>query len=169
MQKYLVNTVGLPIKTASQVMTGALIVFVLLQPLVGALSDRIGRRNNMLLFAGLGTFATVPLMSVLQFVTSPWIAFLLVILAMGIASFYTSVSGIVKAEMFPPEVRALGVGLAYAIGNAVFGGSAEYVALSLKGAGIESAFYWYVTAMMVITFLFSLRLPKQAEYLHHDH
>jgi len=169
MQKYLVNTVGLPIKTASHVMTGALLVFVVLQPIMGALSDRIGRRNNMLLFSGLGTLATVPLLGALQFVSSPFAAFLLVVVAMTIASFYTSVAGIVKAEMFPPEVRALGVGLAYAIGNAVFGGSAEYVALSLKTAGMESAFYWYVTAMMVVAFLFSLRLPKQAEYLHHDH
>ncbi|XHS76917.1 MFS family transporter [Burkholderiaceae bacterium UC74_6] len=169
MQKYLVNTVGLPIKTASHVMTGALLVFVVLQPIMGALSDRIGRRNNMLLFSGLGTLATVPLLGALQFVSSPFVAFLLVVVAMTIASFYTSVAGIVKAEMFPPEVRALGVGLAYAIGNALFGGSAEYVALSLKNAGMESTFYWYVTAMMVVAFLFSLRLPKQAAYLHHDH
>jgi MHS family alpha-ketoglutarate permease-like MFS transporter len=84
-------------------------------------------------------------------------------------SFYTSISGIVKAEMFPPEVRALGVGLAYAVANAIFGGSAEYVALGLKSLGHESAFFWYVTAMMVIAFLVSLRLPRQASYLHHDH
>jgi len=71
--------------------------------------------------------------------------------------------------MFPPEIRALGVGLAYAVGNAIFGGSAEYVALGLKAEGHEPVFYWYVTAMMVIAFLVSLRLPRQASYLHHDH
>ncbi|WP_077037704.1 MFS family transporter [Pelomonas sp. KK5] len=169
MQKYLVNTVGLPIKTASHVMTGALCAYMLMQPLFGALSDRIGRRRSMLLFSGLGTIATVPILSALQGVTSPWTAFGLVVLALAIVSFYTSISGIVKAEMFPPEVRALGVGLAYAVGNALFGGSAEYVALSLKQAGMESTFYWYVSAMMVVSFLFSLRLPKQAAYLHHDH
>jgi MHS family dicarboxylic acid transporter PcaT-like MFS transporter/MHS family alpha-ketoglutarate permease-like MFS transporter len=65
-------------------------------------------------------------------------------------------------------VRALGVGLAYAVANAIFGGSAEFVALSLKAGGMENAFYWYVTAMMAVAFLFSLRLPKQAKYLHHD-
>jgi MHS family alpha-ketoglutarate permease-like MFS transporter len=72
--------------------------------------------------------------------------------------------------MFPPEVRALGVGLAfYAVGNAIFGGSAEYVALYLKDAGHEPAFYWYVTVMMVIAFLVSLRLTRHASYLHNDH
>jgi len=169
MQKYLVNTVGLPIKTTSYVMTVALFVYMCMQPLFGALSDRIGRRTNMLLFGGLGAIATVPILTALQSVTSPVAAFLLVILALAIVSFYTSISGIVKAEMFPPEVRALGVGLAYAVANAIFGGSAEYVALGLKTLGHESAFFWYVSAMMVLAFVVSLRLPRQASYLHHDH
>ncbi|MCR8959188.1 MFS family transporter [Variovorax sp. S2] len=169
MQKYLVNTVHLPIKTASYVMTGALFVYMCMQPVFGALSDRIGRRNNMLLFGGLGALATVPILTALQHTTNPVVAFVLIIIALAIVSFYTSISGIVKAEMFPPEVRALGVGLAYAVANAIFGGSAEYVALGLKSLGHESAFFWYVSAMMVIAFLVSLRLPRQAAYLHHDH
>ena len=169
MQKYLVNTVHLPIKTTSYVMTAALFVYMCMQPVFGALSDRIGRRNNMLLFGALGALATVPILTGLQHVTNPVVAFLLIILALAIVSFYTSISGIVKAEMFPPEVRALGVGLAYAVANAIFGGSAEYVALGLKSLGHESAFYWYVTVMMVIAFAVSWRLPRQASYLHHDH
>ncbi|ANC04747.1 alpha-ketoglutarate permease [Pseudomonas putida] len=169
MQKYLVNTAGMNAKSASFVMTGALFLFMILQPLFGMLSDRIGRRNSMLLFGALGTLFTVPLLMALKTVTSPFMAFVLVTLALCIVSFYTSISGLVKAEMFPPQVRALGVGLAYAVANAVFGGSAEYVALGLKTLGMENTFYWYVTAMMAVAFLFSLRLPKQAAYLHHDH
>ncbi|KAF1046312.1 MFS family transporter [Xylophilus sp.] len=169
MQKFLVNTVHLPIKTASYIMTGALFLYMVMQPFFGMLSDRIGRRNNMLLFGALGALFTVPLLTALQHVTSPVVALVLIVLALAIVSFYTSISGIVKAEMFPPEVRALGVGLAYAVGNAIFGGSAEYVALNFKAAGHESGFYWYVTAMMVVAFLVSLRLPRQASYLHHDH
>jgi len=169
MQKYLVNTVGLPIKTTSYVMTCALFAYMCMQPVFGALSDRIGRRNNMLLFGGLGALATVPILSALQSVTNPVLAFVLIIVALAVVSFYTSISGIVKAEMFPPEVRALGVGLAYAVANAIFGGSAEYVALGLKSLDHESSFFWYVTAMMVIAFFVSWRLPRQAAYLHHDH
>lgn len=168
MQKYLVNTAGMNAKSASFVMTGALFLFMILQPLFGMLSDRIGRRNSMLLFGALGTVFTVPLLMALKTVTSPFMAFVLITLALCIVSFYTSISGLVKAEMFPPQVRALGVGLAYAVANALFGGSAEYVALGLKTLGMENTFYWYVTAMMAIAFLFSLRLPKQAAYLHHD-
>ncbi|MFT3815548.1 MAG: MFS family transporter [Acidovorax sp.] len=168
MQKYLVNTMHLPIKTASYVMTGALFLYMCMQPVFGALSDRIGRRTNMLLFGGLGTLATVPILTALQHTTSVAAAFALIVLALAVVSFYTSVAGIVKAEMFPPEVRALGVGLAYAIANAVFGGTAEYVALGLKSMGHESAFFWYVTAMMAVAFLVALRLPRQARYLHHE-
>jgi MHS family alpha-ketoglutarate permease-like MFS transporter len=140
-----------------------------MQPLFGALSDRIGRRSNMLLFGALGALATVPILTALRTVSSPELAFVLIAVALAIVSFYTSISGIVKAEMFPAEVRALGVGLAYAIANAIFGGTAEYVALGLKSVGHETAFYWYVTAMMVVAFLVSLRLPRQAKYLHHEH
>ncbi|MEO7885893.1 MAG: MFS family transporter, partial [Polaromonas sp.] len=169
MQKYLVNSAGMSVKTASAIMTGALFVYMLMQPLFGMLSDRIGRRASMLWFGALGALCTVPILTALQNVTSPFIAFLLIILALAIVSFYTSISGLVKAEMFPPEVRALGVGLAYAVANALFGGSAEYVALGLKTLGHEQAFYWYVTGMMVLAFLVAFRLPREARYLHHDH
>ena len=169
MQKYLVNSAGMSVKTASNVMTFCLFVYMCLQPVLGALSDRIGRRNNMLIFGALGALTTVPVMGALQGVNDPFVAAILICLSLTVVSFYTSVAGIVKAEMFPTEIRALGVGLSYAVANAVFGGSAEYVALGLKSAGYESSFYWYVTAMMVVTFLVSLRLPRQASYLRTDH
>jgi MFS transporter, MHS family, dicarboxylic acid transporter PcaT len=169
MQKFLVNTSGMPIKTASQVMTLCLFVYMCLQPVFGALSDRIGRRTNMLLFGALGTLATVPILTAVGNTTNPTVAFMLITLALAIVSLYTSISGVVKAEMFPAEIRALGVGFAYAVGNALFGGTAEYVALGLKSLGNESAFYWYVTVMLVVAFFVSLRLPRQPSYLHHDH
>ena len=165
MQKYLVNSAGMTVKTASNVMTVCLFLYMCLQPVFGALSDRIGRRKNMLLFGALGALTTVPVMNAMQGVSSPFWAGVLIMVSLAIVSFYTSVGGIVKAEMFPVEVRALGVGLSYAIGNAIFGGSAEYVALGLKAAGSESAFYWYVSAMLVVAFLVSLRLPRQPSYL----
>ncbi|WP_213875125.1 MFS family transporter [Pseudomonas sp. dw_358] len=169
MQKYLVNTAGMHAKTASLIMTGALFLYMCMQPLFGMLADRIGRRNSMLWFGALGTLCTFPILMLLKSNTSPFLAFLLITLALAIVSFYTSISGLVKAEMFPPQVRALGVGLAYAVANALFGGTAEVVALSLKSGGNENTFYWYVTVMMAVAFLFSLRLPKQPTYLHHDH
>ncbi|ANI81817.1 MFS transporter [Kosakonia oryzae] len=163
MQKYLVNTAGMHANVASIIMTVALFVFMLIQPIIGALSDKIGRRTSMLLFGGLSTVCTVPILSALHSVTSPYAAFALVMLALVIVSFYTSISGILKAEMFPAQVRALGVGLSYAVANALFGGSAEYVALSLKSFGIETAFFWYVTALGALAFMVSLMLHRKGK------
>jgi MHS family dicarboxylic acid transporter PcaT-like MFS transporter/MHS family alpha-ketoglutarate permease-like MFS transporter len=167
MQKYLVNTAGMSAKTASTVMTAALLVYMLMQPLFGALSDRIGRRTSMLWFGALATVATVPILHALKDVSNPYAAFGFVILALAIVSFYTSISGLIKAEMFPPEVRALGVGLSYAVGNAIFGGSAELVALELKKAGMESTFYWYVSGMCALAFIvaYKMRDPSKEGYL----
>ncbi len=163
MQKYLVNTAGMDAKLASAIMTVALFVFMLLQPVVGAFSDKIGRRSSMLIFSALATVLTVPILLALKEVTNPFMAFGLIVLALFVVSFYTAISGLLKAEMFPPEVRALGVGLSYAVANALFGGSAEYVALSLKSFGVENAFFWYVSGMCLLALLVSLRLHRKGK------
>jgi MHS family alpha-ketoglutarate permease-like MFS transporter len=170
MGKYLVNTAGFSKEAATNTMTVVLLVYMLMQPVFGIISDWIGRKTSMILFTGLSTLTTVPLMSAIGATKSPVMAFILITIALAIVSLYTSISGLVKAELFPPHVRAMGVGLAYAIGNAIFGGSAEYVALWLKSAGIESSFFWYVTAMMAIGFVISLIMPnaKTHGYLQGD-
>jgi len=159
MQKYLVNTAGFDKEVASLTMTTVLFVYMLMQPLFGAMSDRIGRRNSMLLWAGLSILTTVPFLTVIGRTTTAFSAFFLVTGALAVVSLYTSISGIVKSEMFPAQVRALGVGFAYAIGNALFGGTAEYFALWFKSIGHESWFFWYVTAMMVIALVAAILMP----------
>jgi MHS family alpha-ketoglutarate permease-like MFS transporter len=159
MQKYLVNTVGMSKETGSAVMTVALLVYMCLQPVFGILSDRIGRRNSMLWFGALSTICTTPIFFMLRGVSNPVLACLLIIAALAIVSLYTSISGLIKAEMFPIEVRALGVGLSYAVANALFGGSAEYVALWFKSAGMEQNFYWYVSGMCALAFIVAFKMP----------
>jgi MHS family alpha-ketoglutarate permease-like MFS transporter len=159
MQKYLVNTAHMDAKVVSVVMTGALILFMLLQPVFGALSDHIGRRNNMICFSALAMLAAAPLLITIGTVSDPYLAFTFVMAGLLIACFYTSISGVVKAELYPSEVRALGVGFPYAIANALFGGTAEYVALSLKSSGHEQWFAWYVAGMAAIVLAASLWMP----------
>jgi len=164
MQKYLVNTAHMDARIVTFVMTVVLVVYMFLQPAFGALSDRIGRRNNMILFTALGALAAVPLLVALGGVSNPYMAFFLVLIALAIASFYTSISGVVKAELFPTQVRALGVGLTYAVANALFGGTAEYVALWLKSSGQEQWFAWYVAGMVAIGLAASLIMPDTRKY-----
>jgi metabolite-proton symporter len=164
MQKYLVNTAHMDAGVVSIVMTAVLILYMCLQPPFGALSDRIGRRNNMILFTALGALAASPLLFALGQVSNPVTAFLLVLAALMIASFYTSISGVVKADLFPTEVRALGVGLTYAVANAIFGGTAEYVALWLKSSGQEQWFAWYVSGIVAVGLAASLIMPDTRKY-----
>jgi MHS family alpha-ketoglutarate permease-like MFS transporter len=164
MQKYLVNTAHMDAGIVSIIMTAVLILYMCLQPAFGALSDRIGRRNNMILFTALGALAAAPLLFALGQVANSINAFLLVLAALVIASFYTSISGVVKAELFPTEVRALGVGLTYAVANAIFGGTAEYVALWLKSSGQEQWFAWYVSGIVAVGLAASLIMPDTRKY-----
>jgi metabolite-proton symporter len=161
MQKYLVNTAGMSTKTASLVMTAALLIYMAMQPVFGLLSDRIGRRRCLLLFGGLATVSTYPILAALGAVASPLLALLLVLCALTIISFYTSISGVFKAELFPTSVRALGVGLSYAVGNALFGGTAEYVALWFRHREMESGFYIYVSALSAVAFVTALAMGRR--------
>lgn len=146
LQKFMVNSVGLPKEIVSWINFAALLVFVVIQPLVGMLSDRIGRRPILISFGILGTLLTVPIFLLMQQTKNPMIAFLLMMVSLIIVTGYTSINAIVKAELFPTEIRALGVGLPYGITVALFGGTAEFIALWLKSIGHESLFFYYVAA-----------------------
>jgi MHS family alpha-ketoglutarate permease-like MFS transporter len=148
MQKYLANTVGFDRETASRIMTLALAVFMLLQPLAGLLSDRIGRKPVMIFFGLAGMVLTYPIFMALETAKDPALAFALVMASLVIVTGYTSINAVVKAELFPGHIRALGVALPYAIANTLFGGTAEYVALKLKDIGHERWFYVYVSVVI---------------------
>lgn len=160
MQKFLVNTTGFSPATATTISALALCVFLLVQPIVGALSDRIGRRPLLLAFGVGGALFTVPVMQALASAQTPLAAFALITFALLIVSGYTSINAVVKAELFPAEIRALGVGLPYGVTVSVFGGSAEYVALWFKSQGQESGFYWYVVGCILVSLLTYWRMGE---------
>lgn len=159
-QKFLVNTSGFSKEQATLISFGAMAVALLFQPLLGAVSDGVGRRP-VLLFFGIGaTLGTVPLLRLLAHPSSAWAAFGLLVAVLLVVSAYTSISAIVKAELFPTHVRALGVGLPYALTVAIFGGTAEYVALFAKDQGREEWFYWYVTGCALLSLLVYWRMGE---------
>lgn len=153
MQKYLVNTVGMSISDSTTISAATLFLFMCLQPVIGALSDKIGRRPILIAFGILGTLFTVPILTTLHTIQSWWGAFFLIMAALIIVSGYTSINAVVKAELFPTEIRALGVGLPYALTVSIFGGTAEYIALWFKSVGMETGYYWYVTACIAVSLL----------------
>lgn len=160
MQKFMVNTAGLSKETATLISALSLVFFMLIQPIIGLISDKIGRRPLQITFGILGTLFTVPILTALSKTNDVLIIFLLLLAALLIISFFTSISAVVKAELFPTEIRALGVGLPFAITVSLFGGTAEYVALWLKNIGHETWFYWYVTGCIAISLIVSLLMKE---------
>ncbi|AIJ23129.1 MFS transporter [Amycolatopsis methanolica] len=158
LQKFMVNTSGISKPNAAWINFLALVVFVLLQPLYGALSDRVGRRPLLIGFGVLGALVTVPSLTLLSHTKNPVFAFVLMVVPLAISALYTSISAVVKAELFPTNIRALGVGLPYSVAVAVFGGTAEYIALWFKQAGHESLFFWYVTAVVFVSLVIYVRM-----------
>ncbi|MCW1242307.1 MFS transporter [Bacillus pretiosus] len=163
LQKFMVNTVGLPKEIVSWINFVALLIFVVLQPIAGLLSDKIGRRPLLMAFGILGTLLTAPIFFFMEKTTEPIVAFLLMMVGLIIVTGYTSINAIVKAELFPTEIRALGVGLPYALTVAIFGGTAEFIALWLKSIGMESLFYFYVAGCIAISFITYWRMDESSK------
>jgi MHS family alpha-ketoglutarate permease-like MFS transporter len=158
-QKFLVNSGGWSKTDASRISALTLLVFMLIQPLVGYISDRIGRKPVLISFGVLGLFGTVPLMTALAATRDEGTAFALLMAALIAVSGYTSINAVVKAELFPTEIRALGVALPYAVTVALFGGTAEYIALWAKNAGHEAWYFWYVTACVAMSLAVYVKMP----------
>jgi MHS family alpha-ketoglutarate permease-like MFS transporter len=153
MQKFLKLSVGLTDTQTTTVTAGSLIFALFLQPIYGALSDRIGRKWLLIWFGVTGTLFTIPLLYTLQAAKSALVAFLLIAAAWLIVAGYTSINAVVKAELFPTSVRATGVGLPYALTVSIFGGTAESIALWFKSIGHETWFYYYLTAVIATSLL----------------
>ncbi|EGF91874.1 alpha-ketoglutarate permease [Asticcacaulis biprosthecium C19] len=167
MQKFMVGSAGWTKEQATLLSAATLFIYMLLQPVFGALSDRIGRKPLLIGFGVLGVLGTVPIMTALTQTDSFWPAFILVMMALVIVSGYTSINAVVKAELFPPHVRALGVALPYAITVSLFGGSVELVAQWLKKIGYESLFFWYITGCIgvsLLVYLFTADTKKTSSF-----
>ena len=160
MQKFLVNTSGFSRSIATEIMTVALVLFMLIQPLWGLAADRWGRKPMLYVFGFGGMLVSVPIFTAISTASTPLAALGLTLVPLVLLGAYTSISGLIKAELFPAHIRTLGVALPYAVGNTLFGGTAEYVALWFKQAGVESGFYWYLTAIIGMAAAAFVMLPE---------
>ncbi|MEP6883255.1 MAG: MFS transporter [Gammaproteobacteria bacterium] len=160
MQKFLTNTAGFSKDQATEISAVTLVAFMVAQPLCGWLSDRVGRKPLLLAAFGGATLVTWPIMNEVAHANSASIAVCLIVAAVILQSGYTSISAVVKAELFPTAIRALGVAFPYALANAAFGGTAEYVALWFKSVGSERGFYIYASALAAISFVAVLTMKE---------
>ncbi|MGV3768594.1 MAG: MFS transporter [Sphingobium phenoxybenzoativorans] len=164
MQKFLVNTSGFTAPQATAIMAVALVIFLLAQPLFGLLSDIIGRRRSLIMSFGATALCTVPVMQALSTARHPAEAFALILVPLLLFSGYTAIGAVVKAELYPAHIRALGVGLPYALANAVFGGTGEFLALWFKRIGREDMFFYYLAAVMLAGLIVALLLPETRDH-----
>jgi len=164
MQKFLKLSVGLSDIQTTIVTASSLVFALCLQPIYGALSDRIGRKPVLIWFGVMGTICTIPLLHSLQAAKSALAAFLLIATAWLIVAGYTSINAVVKAELFPTNVRATGVGLPYAVTVSIFGGTAESIALWFKSIGHETWFYYYLTAVIATSLIVYLTMRDTKHY-----
>jgi MFS transporter, MHS family, alpha-ketoglutarate permease len=161
---------GLTDEQTTAVTLSALVFGIVLQPIYGAISDRIGRKWLLIAFGVSAVLFTVPILTTLQTVKGPFLAFLLIAAAWMIVSGYTSINAVVKAELFPTKVHAIGVGLPYALTVSIFGGTADAVALSFKSLGHENWFYYYLIGMIGISLLVYLFMrDTKADSAMHRH
>lgn len=164
MQKFLTNTAGFTRDEATELSAATLVCFMLAQPLVGWISDKVGRKPMLMIAFGGGALITWPVMTTVATASSMMPVFFILLGAMLVQAGYTAINAVVKAELYPSHVRTLGVALPYALANATFGGTAEYVALWFKSAGIESGFYIYSSVLMALGFLVVLTMPDTRRY-----
>jgi len=151
MQTYIRLTSGFSSETTTLIIFASLLFATALQPIYGALSDRIGRKPLLIFFGVAGTLCTVPLLYALKDTKSPIVAFLLISAAWLFTAAYTSINAVVKAELFPTSIRATGVAVPYALTVSIFGGTAPAVALYFKSLGVEQWFFYYLAGIICLS------------------
>ena len=168
MQTFVRLSVGLTEDQTTFVIFGTLVFATVLQPIYGAISDRIGRKPVLIFFGVVGTLATVPILTALKASNSPLMAFLLICAAWIFTAGYTSINAVVKAELFPTKIRAMGVGLPYSITVSIFGGTAPAVALYFKSLGHEEWFYYYLSGIIFLSLIIygTMRDTKHESAMH---
>ncbi|MET4618804.1 MHS family alpha-ketoglutarate permease-like MFS transporter [Arthrobacter sp. 2762] len=166
--KFMNDTSGIAKTDTSVINFWALFIFMLLQPVYGLISDKIGRKPLLIWFGVTGVLFTWPLLSTLSGTKDPFMAFLLMLGGLLMVGGYTSINALVKAELFPASIRALGVGLGYAIANSLFGGTVPLIGAALQKAGQVDMFFTYVTAAVFISLLVYIFALKNKKATHLD-
>jgi MHS family alpha-ketoglutarate permease-like MFS transporter len=160
MPAYAIRHVGATPSTTYAATTVTIAIFMLSQPLFGALSDRIGRRPQLIVFA-LGYLLL--LYPVMKSVGPSFMSILLVeLFGMLLYGLYSSIAPAIMAEIFPTEVRSIGIGATYNIVVAVLGGTTPYLMTLAAAHQREGWFIAYVCVGALIGLITYWRMPETA-------
>jgi MHS family proline/betaine transporter-like MFS transporter len=142
---------GLPLGEAFTAQSIGLACLILIEPLCGALSDRVGRKPIMIGALGLYLGLVYPLFWWVH--QSPSIGRLLVmqIVFCSLIGAYHGPISTALAEQFPTRIRSTGLGIAYNVSVMTFGGFAQFFVtwlIQATGSPIAPAFYVMFGAAM---------------------
>jgi MHS family alpha-ketoglutarate permease-like MFS transporter len=151
-------TTGLPLNQALLANVIAMVVFLVLLPFAGILSDRIGRKPTMAAFAGGFLLLAWPAFTFLS--GSFWSLVIIEVIGIMFLLGYSANCAVIMAEQFPPEVRATGIGLPYALAVAIFGGTAPYITTWMNGAGLGGFIWVYCAVAAAIGLVVYLTMPE---------
>ena len=157
---FAVNANGLDDGMVFSALSIATALFVALQYPFGWTADRFGRKPQMLIWSGSIALLMVPVSKLIQPGASFGAVLLVFCFGLGLYSMLSSIAPAIMSELFPTELRGLGIGAWYNLTVATFGGTAPLVIQWLGDAGHSNWFFWYVSGGAVIAFIATLTLPE---------
>ena len=149
---------GLPLHDAFNASVISIVVSLIAIPFIGKLSDRIGRKPVLLVFAGGSALFAWPALHFLS--NNFWSATAIVTIGMLLSSGFAATCATVMAEQFPARVRATGVALPYAVSAALFGGTLPYIVTAMSSSGLAQYLWVYVAAVCAVGFVVYARMPE---------
>lgn len=157
---YAIRQGGADPKIAFGANTVAIIAFMFMQPLFGYISDKIGRKPQLITFA-LGNLLFFYF--VIQFVNASFTTLLLIeLFGLTLYAMYSSIAPAIMAEQFPANIRAVGIGTPYNLMVAILGGTTPYMLTWLQSIQMEKIFYFVVLLSALISLITFIKMPETA-------
>lgn len=157
---YAIKVLGAEPQTAFAANTVGLIIFMLCQPVFGWLSDKIGRKPQLIVFA---VGYLVFFYPIIKWMDGTFASILLVeLFGLVLYALYTAIGPAVMSEQFPTEVRAVGIGAPYNLMVALLGGTTPYVLTWLQSIGKQDYFYFMVSVGALLTLITFIKMPETA-------
>jgi MHS family alpha-ketoglutarate permease-like MFS transporter len=146
---YAISVKGMPAEGAFMASMGAQIITIIMLPVWGALSDRIGRKPLALGFACGFIVLAYPLDWLLG--KEPWTLFVAQSIALTLWAMVASIYPAIMSEQLPTHQRAVGTGIASSGSVALFGGTAPYINTWLASQHMHGVFTAYVIVLCAAT------------------